>query len=696
MIEVRVPGDKSLTHRALILASLAEGESRLRGLLPGADPQATWGALRAMGVSEAALPGDGSELRVAGRGLRGLRQPGGVLDCANSGTTARLLLGVLAGQCLTATLTGDESLRRRPMRRVTEPLARMGGRFRELGTPGCLPIEVQGADLRPLEQVSPVASAQVKGAILLAGLVGGVPVTVTEPSRSRDHTERLLAGLGVRVRWGPAGEAWEVRLEGAPASLAPLDFAVPGDFSSASFLLVLGLLLGGRQAVRIRNVGLNPTRTGLLEVLARMGARVEVDPAHEARAGEPVGSLVAHRSELRAIEVTGSDVPGLIDEVPILAVAAARAAGQTRITGAAELRVKESDRIAGLVANLRAVGIRAEELPDGLEIEGSDRPLKGEVRSFGDHRIAMAFGVLGALPGNRIGIAEPEVVDVSFPGFWELLARVASHLEAAAPAIPGGRSNGGPPDDGGRGKAPPAEAAGGAGEARARGRGRGSIVTIDGPAGSGKSTTARAVAERLGFRHLDSGALYRALTFALLEAGIAPDRWADLTAAELDRFDIRLEPREAGYAVLLNSRVLDTELRSPRVTAHVSQLSRLPAVRRWLLARQRDAGAEGFLVADGRDMGSVVFPDADVKFFLTASLEERARRRLRERGVMDAAAAELAEEMQGLEARDERDRRRGVSPLRVPDNAIVVDTTDLSLEAQVEAIVRRVQDLTRW
>lgn len=678
-MEVRVPGDKSLTHRALILAALATGQSRLRGLLWGADPLATWRALRELGVAMEPLPRDGGELRVRGLGLRGLREPAAVLDCRNSGTTARLLLGVLSGQRLRATLTGDDSLRRRPMGRVTVPLGRMGARFWELGAPGCLPMEVEGGVLRPLDHISPVASAQVKSAVLLAGLVGGVPVSVVEPGRSRDHTERLLAGLGVAVRWREGEGGWRVELADPPEALPPLDFTVPGDFSSAAYFLVLGLLLGEGRGLRVGGVGLNPTRTGLLEVLGRMGARLEIEVAEGGGGrGEPVGAVVAPGATLRGTEVAGHEVPRLVDEIPVLAVAAARAEGVTRITGAGELRVKESDRLAALAQNLRAVGVRAEELEDGLEIQGTDRPLEGVVRAFGDHRIAMAFAVLAALPGNRIRIADPEVVDVSFPGFWELLGAVASCAE--------GESAGG------------ASAGAAAKRTERRGGGpmpaRGPIVTIDGPAGSGKSTTARAVARRLGFRHLDSGALYRALTFALLDAGIAPERWADLSAEELDRFEIGLKPRDGDYAVVLGSRVLDAELRSPEVTGHVSQLSQLPAVRAWLLSQQREAGAGGRLVADGRDMGTVVFPHADVKIYLTASLEERARRRLRERGVSDPGETELRDEMERIRERDERDRGRALSPLRQPEDAVVIDTTDLSFDTQVDLIVERVQGLT--
>ncbi|MBI4408702.1 MAG: 3-phosphoshikimate 1-carboxyvinyltransferase [Gemmatimonadetes bacterium] len=425
-VEVRVPGDKSITHRALILAALARGTSELRGLLPAEDPNTTARVLRALGCAIPELPRNGAAVRVAGRGLDGLREPADTLDCGNSGTTARLVLGVLAGFPFAASLTGDESLRSRPMRRVTEPLARMGACIEELGEPDRLPVRVRGGVLRPLDYDSPKASAQVKSALLLAGLTGGVRVSVAEPVRSRDHTERLLRAMGAHVilTQQPRGGA-SVRLE-PPRFLEPLELTVPGDFSSAAFFIALGLLApaGG---IRIPGVGVNPTRTGLLEVLRRMGAEPAVD-APRGVGSEAVGVILARPAPLRATEVSDAEIPMLIDEVPVLAALASRAEGETRITGARELRVKESDRLAALAANLRAIGVEAEELPDGLVVRGTERPLRGRVRSFGDHRIAMAFGVLGALPENEIEVEGADVVSISYPGFWEELRRCAAAL----------------------------------------------------------------------------------------------------------------------------------------------------------------------------------------------------------------------------------------------------------------------------
>lgn len=654
-MELRVPGDKSITQRGLILASLAEGRSRLRGLLTAGDPHSAAAVLRGLGV---AIPDLSADLVVVeGVGLRGLSALDQVLDCGNSGTCARLMLGVLAGQDGVATLTGDASLRRRPMGRVAVPLRRMGAGVEAAGEPGRLPLRVQGARLTGLDYLSPVASAQVKSALLFAGLTGGASVSVTEPVRSRDHTERMLTALGVRVVERAVEDGWRVQLSEPPDRIAALDLEVPGDPSSAMFLLVLAVLGGAGNELVLRDIGLNPTRTGALGVLARMGAHVTAEREQGGGGGEPLGTLVARPSDLVGVEIGSKDVPALIDEVPVLAVAAARARGVTRITGARELRLKETDRLAALTTNLRAVGVDVEELEDGLEIRGSDRPLAGPVRTQGDHRIAMAFGVLGALPGNRIEVDEPAVADVSFPGFWRVLAGIRrSAREVGRESLAGGPSR------------PP-------------------VVTIDGPAGSGKSSTAQAVARRLGFRHLDSGALYRAITYALLKDSVPVERWPDLTAEQLDRYPIRLEPSPEGFALSLAGHRLGPELRAPDVTAHVSLAASLPAVRAWLLDKQRTATTPGGLVADGRDMGTVVFPDAEVKVFLTADLRERARRRiLQDRGT-EPTSTEIDAEAARLEARDHADSERAASPLRRPEGAVDIDTTSLSMEEQVERIV---------
>jgi 3-phosphoshikimate 1-carboxyvinyltransferase len=411
--EIVVPGDKSITHRALFLAGLCPGESRIRAPLTSEDARATARLLRALGVAVSPLRG-GRDLRVSGGGWR---SPAGAVHCGNSGTTARLGMGLVAGRPVRVTLTGDGSLRRRPMRRVTAPLARMGARFTPADT-DTLPVTVHGGPLRALRWELPVSSAQLKSAVLLAGLTAGVDVAVREPhGRSRDHTERMLRALGQRVR--EAGE-WIEFTPGAP--LEPFDMRVPGDPSSAAFLVGAALLATGGQLV-IRQVGLNPTRTGFLAVLRRMGAAVQATVEGE-EGGEPCGHLVARPAPLGGTVVRPGEVPGLIDEVPLLAVLASRAAGETRFEEVGELRVKESDRLGLLARNLRALGCRAEADANTLTVAGGDRPPRGSVVTAGDHRLAMAFAVLGTVPGARVRLDDRACVAVSYPGFFDDLRRI--------------------------------------------------------------------------------------------------------------------------------------------------------------------------------------------------------------------------------------------------------------------------------
>lgn len=408
---IRVPGDKSISHRALILAALGSGASTVRGILDSHDVRSTASVLRALGVDVPAL---GPEMRVSGVGLHGLRAPGRDLDCGNSGTTTRLMAGVVAAQPFTSRFVGDESLSRRPMRRVIRPLEAMGARLQCERGEG-LPMVVYGGRLRAVDWRTEIASAQVKSAILLAGLAAEVPVSVAEPFLSRDHTERMLRSRGVRVLDRDGAVALE-----PVSSLAAADVDVPADPSSAAFFAALAAMADGGELL-LRDVCVNPTRTGFVQVLRRMGARVEiVDEA--VRGGEPVATLRVRAGALHGTDIAGDEVPSMVDEISLAACVAARAEGVTKITGAGELRVKESDRIATVVANLRALGVDAEELPDGMVVQGSRAPLRGAITTHGDHRIAMAFGLLGTTDGASIEIDDRACVEVSFPGFWELLA----------------------------------------------------------------------------------------------------------------------------------------------------------------------------------------------------------------------------------------------------------------------------------
>ncbi len=411
---VRVPGDKSISHRALILAALAPGASSLRGLQDGADVRATAGALRALGVE---LVGDAASMRVVGGPLA---PAPGAIHCENSGTTARLLAGVAAAHPFATRFIGDASLSRRPMARVATPLRAMGASVTFDEPAGAhLPMTVAGGPLEPLDFASPTASAQVKSALLLAGLLAGVEVIVREPHQSRDHTERMLAARGVDVYvndgaiWIPAGQR--------PAAL---DVEVPADPSSAAFLVALAAL-ATRGSLALPDVCLNVTRAGGFAALARMGAEIDYDDRRSA-GGEPLGTVrVRAGRALTGTAIEPDEVPSLIDELPLLACVASQAHGDTVVRGAGELRVKESDRITTVVESLRAIGADADELPDGFVVHGrGPRVLRGRVRTAGDHRLAMAFGVLGALAGNDVEIDDPACVAVSYPGFWADLARV--------------------------------------------------------------------------------------------------------------------------------------------------------------------------------------------------------------------------------------------------------------------------------
>ena len=405
--DLRVPGDKSISHRAVMFASLADGVSRITGFLEGEDTRATARAFVEMGVRMEA-PGP-SERVVHGVGLHGLRAPDAPIDCGNAGTGMRLLAGLLAGQQFDSTLVGDESLSRRPMRRVIEPLAQMGANI--AAQPGGLPpLQITGAQrLRGIDYTLPVASAQVKSAVLLAGLYASGETRVTEPHPTRDYTERMLATFGWPIEFG-AG--WS-KLAGGNR-LRATDVVVPADFSSAAFFLVAATLVPGSELL-LQAVGMNPRRTGLLQALSAMGADIRPANAREL-GGEAVADLAVRHAPLRGIDLPLEIVPDMIDEFPALFVAAAAAAGTTRIRGAAELRVKESDRIAVMAKGLRALGIAVEETPDGAVIHGG-RIEGGEVDSAGDHRCAMSFAIAGLVAGGAVRIRDCANVATSFPDF---------------------------------------------------------------------------------------------------------------------------------------------------------------------------------------------------------------------------------------------------------------------------------------
>ncbi len=412
--ELAVPGDKSISHRSLMLAGIATGRSEVTGFLPSEDCLASLGAMRALGAHVERL--SATHVIVDGVGLRGLSAARHALDMGNAGTAMRLFTGLLSAQAFDSELIGDASLMKRPMERVAKPLREMGADVRT--TNGTPPVHIAGGRrLRGIDYSMPVASAQVKSAILLAGLYADSPTTVISPAISRDHSERMLASLGVRVDV----DGLRVTVH-PPEQLKAHDLQVPGDFSSAAFFIVAALIGAGPDGLLIRNVGLNPSRIGLLEILRSMGGRIEV--LNPRRSGaEPVADLVVQASALHGIEVPPALVPLAIDEFPVLFIAAACASGETLITGAEELRVKESDRIAAMSAGLQQLGVPHAVLPDGMRIAGRDLPQVfggGEVDSCGDHRIAMSFSVASLRAAAPIRIRDVANVATSFPGFVEL------------------------------------------------------------------------------------------------------------------------------------------------------------------------------------------------------------------------------------------------------------------------------------
>ena len=409
-----MPGDKSISHRSVMFGALAKGDTEISNFLRGADCLSTISCFRSMGVD---IEEKGENVLVHGKGLRGLRRPDGILDCGNSGTTTRLISGILAAQDFDVTLTGDESIQKRPMKRIIDPLSLMGAEIESVRGNGCAPLHITGAPLHGISYSTPVASAQVKSAILLAGLYADGETRVTEPALSRNHTELMLSSFGADVRT----EGTTVTIRQAE-ELYGQKIQVPGDISSAAFFIAAGLLIPGSE-ILLKNVGVNPTRDGVLRVFRRMGGSIETT-ALSSGAGEPAADLLVKASRLHGVEIGGEEIPSLIDEIPVIAAAACFADGVTVIRDAAELKVKESNRIAAMTENLRAMGADVTETEDGMIIRGG-RPLHGAViDSRNDHRIAMTFAVAALAAEGETSIPQWDCVNISYPGFLEDLRKL--------------------------------------------------------------------------------------------------------------------------------------------------------------------------------------------------------------------------------------------------------------------------------
>lgn len=412
--EIKVGGDKSITHRGIILGSIAEGTTILKDYSKCDDCMSTLGIMKKLGIT---ILKNESLIRIEGQGLNGLKEPSDILNCNNSGTSIRLLSGLLAGQSFHSVLTGDNSLLKRPMKRIIEPLTLMGAQITGKDNNKFAPLAIRGGNLKAIDYTTPVASAQVKSAILLASLYAKGNSSITEPSRSRDHTERMLNLLGAKIE--TSGNKITLKEKN---SLIAKEISIPGDISSAAFFIVLASIIKGSK-ILIKNIGINPTRTGILEVLKSMGADISIQNEKDENY-EPTADLLVKDKELKGISISGDIIPKVIDELPIIAVAATQAQGITVIENAEELRVKETDRIHAIATGLKKMGGKIEEKPDGLIIEGPTE-LKGNIcESFDDHRIGMALAVAGVIAEGKTTLLESECIGISFPEFTYLLRRI--------------------------------------------------------------------------------------------------------------------------------------------------------------------------------------------------------------------------------------------------------------------------------
>lgn len=624
-----VPGDKSISHRALMLSSQVLGTTTITGLLEGEDVMSTAKALGSLGVKITRL--SKMNWQVQGVGVGGLSESADVLDMGNSGTSTRLLMGLVTPYPFTSFFTGDHSLRSRPMARVITPLEEMGAKVVASGG-NRLPLALTGTNMTlPINFRLPVASAQVKSAILLAGLNTSGTTIVIEPEPTRDHTENMLNYLGFKVDVAiqPDG-ARVISLTGQQdAPVADREISVPADPSSAAFAIVAALICK-HSSLSIHNVCVNPLRTGLFTTLKEMGAKITFKNERNV-AGEPVADLVVESSKLVGVTVPAERAPSMIDEYPILAVAAAFAQGETVMHGLAELRVKESDRLSAIINALNACGVPARADGDTLIVTGSSQPRGGAtITTHYDHRIAMSFLVMGMASEQPIVVDDATAIATSFPDFVPLFNRLGADIT-------------------------PLNQTGGGGHQPV-------IIAIDGPAASGKGTLARRVAEYFGLDYLDTGSLYRAVGMKVVYGGKDPsDHKAAVEAARSIDTDDLSNPR----------------LRQEHIGHAASVVSAFPEVREALLDFQRRFAESGRgAVLDGRDIGTVVCPNADFKFFITATLYARARRRHKE---LQGQGIEVVFEsvLEDLRERDERDQKRSIAPLKAADDAITLDTSDM-------------------
>jgi len=640
---ISIPGDKSISHRALILGALATGTTRIRGLLEGGDILATADAMRALGAKVIRVAA--GEWTVEGVGRAGLRCPDAPLDFGNAGTGVRLGFGLVAGQNITAKFIGDDSLSKRPMARVLQPLEKMGATANSQN--GCLPVQVTGTDNpQPSHHTLSVASAQVKSAILLAGLHAQGQTIIEEPVASRDHTENMLRAFGAKVQSTVLANGGRRVVLAGPAQLLGQEVTVPGDPSSAAFAIIAALIVPGSQ-ITINNVMINPTRNGLVLCLQQSGYQVEL-LNQRLSGGEDVADIRVQFGGSFTLCPSPEQAVTMIDEYPAAMVLAAFAQGTSRFSGIGELRVKESDRIEKMAQLLRRSGVVVRTGEDWMEVDGLGSVF-GAMRPHchreafavaGDHRIAMSAMVLGLGGFLPVGIDDASVIDTSYPDFFEDMQKLGAHMtlgRQSTPAI---------------------------------------VIAVDGPSASGKGTLARLLAAQLNLPYLDTGLLYRATARAALDAN------TDLH----DNETIARMARELELPI-----TAPEQLRSAEIGAAASKVAAIPEVRDALLEVQRAfANGKDGAVLDGRDIGTIICPDADVKLWITASDHVRAERRRTE---LSQAGQHVTEKemLAQLCERDARDASRGAAPMKKADDAYLIDTSNLAIDAALQIARQRVE-----
>ncbi len=643
------PGDKSIAHRALILASITHGVSIIDNLPTSDDVNATLGIMRTLGAHIKKTAGGACQ--ITGFGDAPI-VPAGPFDCRNSGTTMRLLCGLLSGLGVDATLIGDASLCTRPMERVAEPLRRMGAAITT--TQGHAPIVIKKCfgNLKAISHESRTPSAQVKTALMLAALFAGGKTTVGETAMTRDHTERLFEYLGLPI----FRSVFEAAVTG-PALPRPFTLTIPGDPSSAAYFIAAAFIHQDA-VIQCRNILYNPRRLGFFNAAKTMGADIRFD-SQKPCGPENMASITAKSSKLRGIEIGGQLALDALDELPLLAALATFAHGTTVIHDARELRNKESDRIASTARMIRSLGGEVEEMEDGWRIVGPQKLHGGVIEPAGDHRIAMTASIIGTRIGG-VHVKNHHLVKISYPGFFDQIEKLGFSDQPMEVDVPHKKI----------------------------------IIAIDGPSGSGKSTISKKLAARLSLTYIDTGAMYRCVGLMAKKAGLEVDQSPALKKL-LDTLRIRFSQNDDLQHVYIGDEDVTEEIRDHEISRWASDFSALPAVREHLVEMQRRMGQQGGVVMEGRDIGTNVFPNAHLKIFLTADKKTRARRRMNEL-ISKGHDVKFETILADQHTRDDKDANRALNPLVQASDAIALDTTDLSIQEVVLQIADKATSMRKY